>query len=229
MSAYYDTNYDSIVDNSTGSSQENDSYYDDYSSYIRDGEGQIICEGPSEAERQIYANFAWWLEGFGQMTIGGIGFLANCVAIPILGSKEMSSMFNRLLTCLAIFDNIFIVCSVLDGIRKHIRSTQVHEYLFGYFLYQFHNMIMCCSTYITVVLALERYRAVWRPIEYHNNVNSSAHPWRRVFKSYIVPVIGFSVVFNMPKFFETRFIETIVYDSIFDPATNATNEVIKDP
>ena len=86
-----------------------------------------------------------------------LSFAANCIAIPILGSKEMSSMFNRLLTCLAIFDNIFIVCSVFDTIRKHWIQNQVFEYIFGYFLYQFHNMIVCCCTYITVVLALERY------------------------------------------------------------------------
>ena len=134
-------------------------------------------------------------------------------------------MFNKLLTCLAIFDNIFIVCSVLECIRKHITSTQIHEYLFGYFLYQFHNMIVCCCTYVTVVLALERYRAVWRPIEYHNNVNSSPHPWRRVFKSYIVPVVLFSIFFNLPKFFETKFEETVMYDTIHDPKTNKTEEV----
>ena len=85
---------------------------------------------------------------------------------------------------------------------------------------------MCCSTYITVVLALERYRAVWRPIEYHNNVNSSPHPWRRVFKSYIVPVVIFSILFNLPKFFETRFVERIEYDKFYNPTTNITHEVI---
>jgi hypothetical protein len=201
--------------------QNNESYsYDDY--YIHEGE---ICEGPSEKEKLVYSDIAWWLEGIGQMILGSIGFIANCVAIPILGSKEMSSMFNRLLTCLAVFDNIFIVCSVLEGVRKHIGSTQTHEYLFGYFLYQFHNMVMCCSAYLTVVLALERYRAVWRPIEYHNNVNSSAHPWRRVLKSYICPVVVFSVLFNLPKFFETKFEERTIHHYEWDETTNNTLQV----
>ena len=61
--------------------------YDDYN-YILDEEGNIICEELTEHERRFYANFAWWLEGIGQMTIGGIGFLANCIAIPILGRKK---------------------------------------------------------------------------------------------------------------------------------------------
>ncbi len=43
---------------------------------------------------------------------------------------------------------------------------------------QFHNMILCCCIYITVVLALERYRAVWHPVEYHHVVNAG-NPWKR--------------------------------------------------
>ncbi len=39
-------------------------------------------------------------------------------------------------------------------------------------------MILCCCIYITVVLALERYRAVWHPVEYHHMVNAG-NPWRR--------------------------------------------------
>ena len=77
---------------------------------------------------------------------------------------------------------------------------------------------------MTVVLALERYRAVWRPIEYHNQVNSSPHPWRRVLV-YIIPVIIFSALFNLPKFFETEFIEGKVFEKVFDPRTNITKEV----
>ena len=62
-------------------------------------------------------SFIFPLQGF-------LGFVANSIAIPILLSKEMSSIFNRLLTCLAVFDNVFIVCSVLEAIRKHIGSSQ---------------------------------------------------------------------------------------------------------
>ena len=44
--------------------------------------------------------------------------LPQAVAIPILCSKEMNRfIFNRLLVVLAVFDNFFIVCSVLEGIR----------------------------------------------------------------------------------------------------------------
>ena len=58
-------------------------------------------------------------------------------------------------------------------------------------------MVLCASTYITVVLALERYKAVWRPVEYRNSV-LSGNPWRRVF-IYVAPVVVLSVLFNVPK------------------------------
>ena len=67
----------------------------DYDDYILDDDGNVICNGPTPEETEFYLKFAWWLEGVGQMTVGGIGFLANCIAIPILCSREMSSMFNR--------------------------------------------------------------------------------------------------------------------------------------
>jgi hypothetical protein len=57
--------------------------------------------------------------------LGSLGFVANAIAIPILLSKEMSSIFNRLLTCLAVVDNIFLVCSILEALRKHIVQSQI--------------------------------------------------------------------------------------------------------
>jgi hypothetical protein len=68
-----------------------------------------------------------------------------------------------------------------------------------------HNFVLCCSIYITVALALERYRAVWRPVEYHNKCKG-VNPWRRVVLSYVMPVIIFSAFFNIPKFFEVKFV-----------------------
>ena len=77
-----------------------------------------------EYDVEMYYLFAWWTEGVIQIVLGSLGFLANAVAVPILLSREMSSVFNRCLTCLAIFDNVFIVCSILEAIRKHLYQSQ---------------------------------------------------------------------------------------------------------
>ena len=118
-------NYSLEDDGDYFSGSFNDTYYYEDQDWIRDDNGDIICEGATEAERKNYEKFAWWVEGIGQTTVGGIGFLANCVAIPILCSKEMSSIFNRLLTCLAIFDNTYLICSLVEGVRRHFITSQV--------------------------------------------------------------------------------------------------------
>lgn len=51
----------------------------------------------------------------------------------------------------------------------------------------------------------ERYRAVWRPVEYHNKCKG-INPWRRVLTSYVLPVVIFSIFFNIPKLFEVKFV-----------------------
>ena len=188
---------------------------------MTDDNGTRICIQPTQEEMEFYSEFSWWLEGFGQTVLGCLGFIGNSIAIPILLSKNMSNIFNRMLTCLAIADNIFIICSVLEAIRKYFGSTELHLLIFGSFLYQFHNMILCCSTYLTVMLAMERYKAVWRPVEYRNNVLSSLHPWRRVL-TYVAPVVLLSVLFNIPKFFETTMFYATYTTNVTDPITNVT-------
>ena len=111
------------------------------------------------------------------------------------------------------------------------------EHLFGYFLYQFHNTINCSIIYITgvsaslnvfpfpsytyhflpVVLALERYRAVWHPIEYHNSMGAGK-PWRRVM-TYVCPAVLFAVLVNLPKFFEVEFVPIVEEQTLYNPET----------
>jgi len=160
------------------------------------------CSGASDEEIQLYYSLAWWMDGLVQIIMGLVGLAGNSMAVPILLSKKLNSIFNRILVFLAVFDNIFIFCSILEAIRKHFGPLHdvIHVYAFAYFLYQLQSMAIVSSIFTTVVLALERCLAVAKPIEYHNAIQG-ANPWRRVM-NYIVPVIIISVVFNTPKYFE---------------------------
>ena len=102
--------------------------------------------------------------------------------------------------------------SLLSDKKKSLNffSSQIHELMFGYFIYQFHNIAMCVSVFFTMVLAFERFRAVVKPVEYYNAVNSNSHPWCTVGLFYVTPVVVVSILFNAPKFFETQFIETVI-------------------
>ena len=181
-----------------------------------------------DAAYELYTHFSWWTEYVIQSIIGVAGIAANTVAIPVLCSREMNSIFNRLLMFLAIFDNFFIICQMLEAKRKTTNTyedgefNQVHEYVFGYFLYQLHAFVLCCSIYITVALALERYRAVWRPVEYHNKIKG-VNPWQRVIISYVLPVLLFSLLFNIPKCFEIQF-KSFPYVYKIQKGNNETSE-----
>ena len=71
-------------------------------------------------------------------------------------------------------------CSILESFRRELfGATRIHLYLFVYALYPLANANLCCSIYMTVVLALERYLAVSRPVHYHNAVNSGKR-WIRI-------------------------------------------------
>jgi hypothetical protein len=75
------------------------------------------CDPLTDQEVWLYKTVSWWFECLLQSCVGSVGFLANALAIPILCSKEMNSIFNKLLVFLAVFDNFYIICSVLEGIR----------------------------------------------------------------------------------------------------------------
>jgi len=161
-----------------------------------------VCVQLTDRETYLYSQYAWWMEVVAQVVVGCIGFVGNVVAVPVLLDKnnDLCNIFGRILSCLAIVDNVFITCAISEVVRKY-RHTYIHQWLFGNFIYQFSNMTLCCSTYLTVILAMERHKAIWKPVEYRNNVLTSSHPWRRVF-AYVLPVMAFSVLFNLPKFFE---------------------------
>ena len=185
-----------------------------------------------QSSEKIYEDFSYWTENVAQSVIGVVGITANTIAIPILISRDMFSIFNCLLMFLAIFDNIFIICQLLEAQRKMTNTneldedifSQAHEYAFAYFLYQLHSFVLVCSMYITVAVALERYQAVWKPVEYHIKTKG-INPWTRVILHYVLPVIVFSALLNIPKWFEIKLevhSQSILVNNSFNGSINLT-------
>ena len=116
--------------------------------------------------------WTWCTSSSFQIIVGTMGLTGNFIAIPILLSKRMTSIFNRMLVFLSVFDNIFIACSLLESVRKNFGpwNEKIQTYSFAYFLYQLQSVAAVASIFTTVVLALERRLAVSKPIEYHNAV-----------------------------------------------------------
>lgn len=175
-----------------------------------------LCDGEELVHFNVPSGVNWWVSCFLVISISLIGIAGNCFAFPVLLSRAMSSVFNRLLVFLAVFDNVYLVCSLATAFKKYVFFSDLQEYLFIYVLHYVQSVAIVCSIYATVVLSVERYIAVSRPVQYHIMVNASGNsPWRRVL-AYMVPTIVFAVIFNFPKNFE------LYPDEIFDGETNST-------
>ena len=173
------------------------------------------CTLPYEipAEQWVWYNgYAWWMEGFGSIFIGSIGIFLNITTVGVLlGSFLGASFFNWLLVCLSVFDSLFLLNGILEAFRNHIgKASYHHHYVFVNFLYPFRSVVMFCSMYMTVILALERYNALARPTSHQASsmVNRrftvfayfKMH-WLRLLK-YVGPVILLSTLFYSPKYME---------------------------
>ena len=180
--------------------------------------GCLLPHPISEDQWVFYNTFAWWVEGFGSVLIGLIGIFFNTTTIfVLLGSELAANFFNWLLVCLAVFDSFFLLNGILEALRTHLdMSTNFHTFMFAVFLFPFRSIVMCCSIYTTVLLALERYNALVRPIS--NQVPGMRVTgkqslkvyflWHRcrLFK-YITPIVVLATIFYFPKLLEVKLVD----------------------
>ena len=125
----------------------------------------------TEEQEQFYYNFRWWLEFPGTITIGSIGIAFNSISILTFLSRRMpSNFFNQLLISLAIFDTIYLANRMAESIVTHLIMSHNSLEVYVYCLYPVRSVLMCCSIYLTIALAVERYNALNRPHVYraHN-------------------------------------------------------------
>lgn len=171
----------------------------------------ILPQDISEIQWIFYYDFVWWLEYFGAVFIGSLGIVFNVITIVVLLSTELaSSFFNWLLVCLAVFDSFLLLSGILEALRNHIGSTELHTYIFVVFLYPFRSVVMCCSIYTTVMLALERYHALVSPKSHfcphfrsgRQSLKSYFNFHSRRLLKYIAPIVIFSTIYCIPKMLE---------------------------
>lgn len=113
-------------------------------------------EFETENDQLTYIQASWWLDYVWEIIIGILGILGNTLAIVLLTSPSLASNFNRLLICLAIFDNLFILSCLLEAFRRYVGTTNFFQMAFIYCFYQLQSIALSCSINTTVVLAIER-------------------------------------------------------------------------
>ena len=157
-------------------------------------------------------------EGVVLMCIGVLGIIGNIISIPYFGQKiNRQKNFYTLLTCLSVTDLIVVV----TGLLLYAVSKLSDKYSNGmYFviapvLFPIFEIGSTGSIYFTLAVCIERYFVVCRPFWYHEKAIPS---WR-----YTIPILLFSVIYNIPRFFEVRTVRT--YQSILSESQlNETSE-----
>ena len=169
------------------------------------------CE-PTEDEWETHYQISWWMQGIATPLLACIGLLLNCVAITILiSSKKADSLFfNRLLVCLAVFDNLYLLNGISEAIRSYaLEPNYFYDFVFIKFLFPFRSMMMFCSMYSTIILAFFRHNAIKHPLSFTVRIRQESSASCMNVMNYIFPLVLASVIFYLPKFFE--------FDIIYSP------------
>ena len=157
----------------------------------------------------IYEPAKLIIEGCLTIGVNIFGLLANSLAINVLFKSRPTNLFNKTLFVLAVFDIIFNVCDTLEIIRSVYYDTQtcnfmpvyqkLHLYLTPQIIRPLRSLAIVASIYTTVVIALERYLAVSKPII--TFVGRDEDTWQKLFIR-IFPVIALSFSLSLPLCFE---------------------------
>ncbi|XP_023344148.1 FMRFamide receptor [Eurytemora carolleeae] len=158
--------------------------------------GQTILPDPG---------IGFWVEGVLMAFVGVIGIIGNILGFIRFSVKSADKNFHQLMKMLAVFDFIYIFTTLYLFSIPHIypQLTTYDAYIeiipFGLPLAQ---IGLTGSIYCTVAIAVERYTIVCHPF-----FKFSAE-WKA--RMYLIPIVVFSLLFNLPKFFEL----TTEYDYI---------------
>ena len=162
--------------------------------------------GSTEEERNLANTINWYLEIVILLPLGIIGISANLTSIPILLSRKMSSIFNQTLAVLAMVDTTYII---LDTYRTVVRNLDPEENCFDVAAYLFlrpiQSIAMNASIFLTVVIAIERYLAVSRPLSVFMGEIGGHNKWQTLV-FYVAPAIVLSILINIPCFFELEWV-----------------------
>ena len=147
---------------------------------------------------------SFWIEGVSQFIMGVFGIVSNLLMIPILSSSSMKSIFNRLLACLLIIHTIYISTTLTIYIGQTDWMEGRKDWfniLFPFVLHPLRPLMLYSSSFITVLMARQRYLAIRHPWEYRNS-NLHTNPWIPALQSLFLVLVA-STLFISPLFFET--------------------------
>lgn len=168
----------------------------------------LYCKDHYDPENGLVM-YQFWISGIGINIIGFLGILGNFLSIIILSRPQMRSSINFLLMGLAQCDIILILTSILlFGLPAIYPAT---GYLFYYYYFLYPNLspivytlamtAQTASVYLTLTITLERFVAVCHPLR------ARALCTQGRAKIYIIVILIFSIIYNIPRYWEVSIVE----------------------
>lgn len=171
--------------------------------------GSCTCGMSHEEEKTIFKPLEFVLENCATVGINIFGLFANSMAMVVLYQRNLQTLFMKTLFILAIFDLIFNICDILETIRlvyydygacEPMPYRQIiHLYLTPQLIRPLRMFVIVASMYTTVVVGVERYQAVSKPIITY--VGREEDNWKKL-GVRLSPVIIIALILTLPKSFE---------------------------
>ena len=139
------------------------------------------------------------LEYIAMLVMGIIGIVGNTIAVYIFCNLKQQLKFHQLMIMIFVFDTAFITLSLMIYSFPHMSK----EYRYGDtychmlpIITPLLEIALTGSIYSTMAISVERYLVVCHPFYTLSNRWSS--------RRYILPIIAFSILYNIPRFFELK-------------------------
>ena len=181
--------YNKNISNATGYVRRNNDY-DDY-----DYEWANNCHMTNESGFSEDAQYA--LEFIALLIVGTIGIIGNTLAILMFGTLKNQLKFHRLMIMISIFDMSYILLNFIIFAFPHASEAYRYGDMYCHMfpvVYALRHVMLIGSIYSTIAISMERYLVVCHPFY------ALSHRWSA--KMYVLPIVVFSFVYNIPKFFE---------------------------
>ena len=138
---------------------------------------------------------------------GSFGVLGNILLIKLFVNTDIKVNFHKLMITLAAYDTIYIllcfIAFTMPEIFEDYKKMGFHHHIAPKAV-PLLQVALTGSIYCTVNISIERYMTVCHPFYV------AAHKWPA--QRTIIPIIVFSILYNVPHFFE--------FETIYGPVKN---------
>jgi len=138
----------------------------------------------------------FYINGCALMITTIFGLVGNLVCISLLQRRRerLNPTFSNLITWLAIIDSVFLIFVTLTFSLPSL-SAQYKKWIFPVllpFTLPLTSISLTASLYLVIATSVERYLQL-----YHERCSNKGS-----FFGYVLPVLVFSIFYNIPKFLE---------------------------